>query len=74
MARIMVDSGKLEVITEWGYINKRGNSEYVNAGEPLAVSLHTMDDDPLHEIYYEDIPNLIKALQAAYDSKQGEKI
>lgn len=74
MARIMVDSDEKQITTEWGYTNKHGNLEYVNASGPYAVSVLCEDSEALHEFYYEDIPKLIKALQAAYDSKQGEKI
>lgn len=74
MARIMVDSDKLEVVTEWGYLNKNGVIEYVDASESFAVCMYCSDKNVLNEIYYEDIPNMIKALQAAYNYKQGEKI
>ncbi len=46
------------------YCNKDGEDEFVNLGSVVAEIVST--DSQCH-IYYEDIPNLILALQAVYD-------
>lgn len=53
-------------ITEIGYKNKSGYVEVVNVANPNWVSLRSdSNDDGLSQIYYEDVPNLIQALQEA---------
>ena len=53
-------------ITNFKYVNKTGNTEVVSL-KPRWVSLSTEWDDVVSDIYIEDIPKLIEALQAAYD-------
>lgn len=61
-----------EVANQWGYDNEDGELECIEfaANEPSIQIL--CGDSPTSRIYTEDIPNLIKALQAAYNSVQGK--
>jgi hypothetical protein len=58
---------------EFAYKNNHGNIEVVAANKgDLSVALLEADEhlrEPLSRIFYEDIPKLILALQAAYDFK-----
>ena len=60
-----------DVITGFAYTNKDGDTESVVYDWDM-VSICIDVDIPLSAIYIEDIPSLIKALQAAYDYKQGK--
>lgn len=53
-------------ITEIGYRNKSGNIELVKITHPRWASLESDLDTELSQIYYEDIPKLITALQEAH--------
>ena len=74
MARLMVDTGNQDVITEWGYSNEEGHLEIVKREGDVVSFLCGEDEDRMSAVYISDLPMFIKALQAAYDSKQGEKI
>lgn len=53
-------------ITEIGYKNKTGYIEVVNVTNTNWVSLRSdSNGDGLSQIYYEDVPKLIQALQEA---------
>lgn len=73
-----VDNAVPEVIEGFSYMNKDGDIECVDfsyyTSESMSVDLTTLNNsgDPLSSIYISDIPNLIKALQAAYDFKMKE--
>lgn len=72
---IFVDKecGVVRTEEKFAYTNKTGNVEYVKAvKDEGSVDLFDFDDDRLNQIYYEDIPKLILALQAAYDFKFKE--
>lgn len=49
----------------FSYLNKNGNEEYVKVENTNWANIFIIDGGV--DVYYEDIPNLIKALQAAYD-------
>jgi hypothetical protein len=75
MARIMVDEeGRDDSVMQWGFTNEYGNVEFVSLNwETISVC----DDEggKVSDFFIQDIPKLIKALQAAYNFKQqGEKI
>jgi hypothetical protein len=73
---IFVDknSSEARTVEQFAYTNRNGVIEYVEASkEEGAVDLLDFDKDKVSEVYYEDIPKLILALQAAYDFKfKGE--
>jgi hypothetical protein len=78
MARIMVDEvdQKFPDKMEFAFSNQDGDVEYVYLEKGIAhiASIKVTGSDEV-EVYFQDIPNLIKALQAAYNFKQqGEKI
>jgi hypothetical protein len=60
-----------ENIEGYSYENKHGYEEKVVMKEGW-VNV-TQSDETFIEIYYEDIPNLIKALQAAYKHKAAHE-
>lgn len=65
-----VDSHQ-DKIKGYSYINQDNKEEYVgisDAGGIVAIATFSPDLVCTH-IYKEDIPNLIKALEAAYDHK-----
>jgi hypothetical protein len=71
---IFVDTTEGKAITEeFAYTNNLGSVELVCADKnSSSVSLYGADEhlrDSLSDIFYEDIPKLILALQAAYDFK-----
>lgn len=70
---IMVDSGKQDC--EWGYTNLDGDIESVHlslyGGGGEVQIRHGLDK--ISCFYLSDVPNLIKALQAAYTYSQQEK-
>lgn len=71
---VMVDNTN-ENVEGFGYTNQDGDIEYVLQA-PFAteqVSLKYADGEDLSTIYTDDIPNLIKALQAAYNHAKGIK-
>lgn len=58
----------------FAYTNIKGKMEYVNA-DTLYEHFELLDEnnEDISRLYYEDIPKLILALQAAYDFKfKGE--
>lgn len=67
---IMVDEevGK-KTEEKFGYINQSGVVEYVSVIKEFEdiVSLRDEFNSELADIYVEDIPKMIKALQAAYN-------
>jgi len=63
--RIDFDDSTLE---GFSYENKSGEVEQVEINTYWATVRATGEKV---DVYYEDIPNLIKALQAAYDHKKG---
>ena len=59
-------NGVNKPITEIGYKNKTGYIEVVNVTNTNWVSLRSdSNGDGLSQIYYEDVPKLIQALQEA---------
>lgn len=58
-------------VANFKYVNKTGNTEVVQIGS-RCVTLASEWGDVISEIYIEDIPKLIEALQAAYDYKTKE--
>lgn len=68
---IFVDKGNTNNHEVFAYHNKDGQVEFVeaNISDPTADIRYGEDSNRLSEIYYEDIPKLILALQAAYDFK-----
>jgi len=60
-----------EVVEGFSYRNHHGEIEIVGLDleSTLYVSINSSEGDVVH-LYKEDIPKLIKALQAAYDHKQ----
>lgn len=54
----------------FSYYNCDGYEEHVKFGEDIV--LYIGDDDAEYPVYVDDVPKLIKALQAAYDFKKGE--
>lgn len=63
-----------EEIEGFSYINKDGEEEVViaNGADPyIEICTDGYSDVP---IYYEDIPNLIKALKAAYKHNTGDTL
>lgn len=57
-------------VTGYSYLNKNGDSEIVEMMHDYVIISDSCLDTS--EIYYEDIPKLIKALQAAYAYKTKE--
>lgn len=73
--RIYVDQNKrTQDVMEWAYKNQDDTTELVIDGGDSTVTI--TDESGIEEflVYVSDIPNLILALQAAYDElrKQGE--
>ena len=71
---IMVDE-KVGNKTEekFGYTNQTGNTEYIEVrASESSVKIVEADGDCVY-IYNEDIPKLIKALQAAYNFAKEDK-
>ena len=60
-----VDVEETDELQGFEYENQCGDKERVVL-EFDGVKLTEMDDGPLYIVFYEDIPNLIKALQAAF--------
>ena len=60
-----VDAEETDELQGFEYENQCGDKERVVL-EFDGVRLTEMDDGPLCIVFYEDIPNLIKALQAAF--------
>ncbi len=71
---IFVDTTLGKSFEQFAYTSRDNNVEYVSADTKLdCVDLLYDNGAELSEIYYEDIPKLILALQAAYDFKmKGE--
>ena len=64
-----------QTIDEWGFTNKEGNAEYVFMAEVFGVVGMNLDKSEEAFVFLQDIPKLVKALEAAYNSQvQGEKI
>lgn len=71
---VSVDGNPDESIIEgYEYTNKKGNVERVGLSD-VVVDLMCAEDCAMSSIYYEDIPKLIKALQAAYTFHMSGKI
>jgi hypothetical protein len=69
---IFVDTigGEARDVEQFAYTNQTGLIEYAEASkQESTVILFDVDKERVSEIYYEDIPKLILALQAAYDFK-----
>ena len=60
-----VDVEETDELQGFEYENQCGDKERVVL-EFDGVRLTERDDGPLYIVFYEDIPNLIKALQAAF--------
>lgn len=80
--RIMIDAPQ-SVVTEFGYKSihpgNEGAVEYVQLSpQNHLVSMKYINDDnmnlSMHQVYVEDIPNHIRALQAAYDEMSARKL
>lgn len=54
------------------YKNMCGSIENVVVGSGYVYFTDECGDN-INAVYYEDIPKMIKALQAAYDYKKGQK-
>ena len=65
---IFVDQEENRFDGKFGYTNKDGEIEFVKVWLAKVGALADINvDDKLVSVYAEDIPNLIKALQAAYN-------
>lgn len=74
MAFKRVDDSEVTKIEGFVYKNQDGDDECVCIDDPLTVNLmYPCNLNSMSSIYYGDIPNLIKALQAAYDYHRSEK-
>lgn len=62
----------IEKTTQWGYTNADGLLEIVEVEGKSTVQI-LCEHEGVSRVYVNDIPNLIKALQAAYNSIQ-EKV
>lgn len=73
-----VDSISNEPLEGFSYLNQNGHEEAVRMekGSPLAKITYAKADlnSTYFNVYYKDIPNLVKALTAAYEQEMGEKI
>lgn len=69
---VRVDDVK-SIPTQWGYTNEDGDLELVEFDGNLVVHLSS-SDQTMSVVYTSDIPNLIKALQAAYNFSQEKNI
>lgn len=70
-----VDEERLTKIEGFCYTNQSGDVEHVKLNVDTVTITTDEDPDDYKDyvyIYYSDIPNLIKALQAAYDHKQKD--
>jgi len=65
---IMVDA---DLESKFGYTNADNEIEYVEVFPEFYASLYTNGERL--DVYIEDIPKLIKALQAAYTHAKGNK-
>lgn len=65
---IKVDEQQQTEIEGFQYTNKNGLDELVKL-EQNWVSFQGSSGVEISEVYYEDIPNFIKALEAAYEHK-----
>ena len=63
---IFVDQEERKSVNEFAYYNRDNEVEVVKTYAGGSVADLTLDNRTIH-IYSEDIPNLIKALQAAYN-------
>lgn len=68
-----IDGSGEQELEGFSYINKHGDEEAVSFEEDTVYLMYVANSDALSVIYLEDIPKLIKALQAAYDYKRSEK-
>lgn len=57
-------------IEGFSYKNSDGDMEYVIAGDCTVTMLDYLEER-LSEVYIDDIPFMIKALQAAYNRQKG---
>jgi len=62
-----------EIIEGFTYENKLSSIETVLMESNFFVQLIESEGDGMSQVYYEDIPNLIKALQAVYDHWKENK-
>jgi hypothetical protein len=70
---IFVDTTKGKTCEQFGYTSKCNEVEYVEADVNCSqILILRHDGEAINTIYYEDIPKLILALQAAYDFKFKE--
>lgn len=65
--RKYVDIGEEEDITEFAFTNSCGETESVTLCEDNNSCLKIKDDNQEYSLFKRDVPNMIKALQAAYD-------
>jgi len=74
---IMVDNTEVtDNVQQFGYKNKYGIVEYIGVdllGHEDTVEIADEQGDYIQHIYIEDIPKMIKALQAAYNFAMEDK-
>ena len=63
-----------EPIQGFSYESEKGGIEVVSLEDTTVNFMYEDGEQILAGIYYEDIPKLIKALEAAYEHKMKEKI
>ena len=66
-----VDQADEESVEGFSYENRDGGIEVVKMNNSIFVNIADAEGEEIH-VYYEDIPNLIKALKSAYDLNQGK--
>lgn len=66
-----VDDSAANPIRGFSYVSKSRIQEGVRLDDSTVEIIYVENEGPNSSIYYEDIPLLIKALQAAYDYKKG---
>lgn len=70
--KVDVEVGETEELEGFCYANKNGFTERVTFKSRGVVRIEDSNEDGMSDIYIEDIPKLIKALEAAYKEKIGE--
>ena len=73
MSLFMIDTA--EPVDKWGYVNEHDNIVFVNMNSrrnSTNILLDLDDGGEYSEVSKEDVPKLIKALQAAVRQWEGE--
>ena len=65
--RKYVDIGEEEDITEFAFTNFEAETESVTLSKDDNSWFKIKDDNKEYSLFKRDVPNMIKALQAAYD-------